>query len=604
MSLDHIRNFCIIAHIDHGKSTLADRLIEMTHTVEDRKMKAQLLDQMDLERERGITIKLQPVKMEYESKGKKHTLNLIDTPGHVDFSYEVSRSLAAVEGAVLLVDATQGIQAQTIANLYLAIEQNLTIIPAINKIDMPGAMIEEVEQEIIDLIGCKKEEILRVSAKTGENVEKILEKVITEVPAPKGRSDAPARALIFDSYFDSYKGVVAQVRIVDGEIKSGDKIYFLGSQSESEIIELGIITPELKKGDSLKTGEIGYIATGLKEVKNCRTGDTITNFMNIFNPENLGKVEPLPGYKEARPVVFASIYPIDGGDYPALRDALEKLKLNDASLSFEPESSTALGRGFRCGFLGMLHLEIISERLSREYDMNLVITTPSVSYKIITTGGNEKMIYSPADMPDPNHLEKILEPWAKLEIVLPENKIGSVMQLAENSRAKYKSTNYLSKDRVILAYEAPLINIIVDFYDNLKSISSGFASMNYEPIGFREEDLIKLDILIADEKVEAFARIVPKEEAFNEGKKIVEKLKDVIPKQNFAIAIQAAIYGKIIARETIKPFRKDVIAKLYGGDVSRKKKLLEKQKKGKKKMKSIGKVDIPQEAFLSILKKN
>lgn len=604
MNLDYIRNFCIIAHIDHGKSTLADRLIEMTHTVEDRKMKAQLLDQMDLERERGITIKLQPVKMEYEYNNQKYILNLIDTPGHVDFSYEVSRSLAAVEGAILLVDATQGIQAQTIANLYLAIEQNLVIIPAINKIDMPGAMIEEVEQEIIDLIGCDKEDILRVSAKTGENVEKILERVITEVPAPKGEIDSPARALIFDSYFDSYKGVVAQVRIMDGEIKSGDKIYFLGSQSESEIIELGIITPELKKSETLGTGEIGYIATGLKEVQNCRTGDTITNFTNALETENIGKVEPLPGYKEAKPVVFASIYPVDGGDYPALRDALEKLKLNDASLSFEPESSTALGRGFRCGFLGMLHLEIISERLSREYDMNLVITTPSVSYKIIMTDQSEKMIYSPADMPDPNHFEKILEPWAKLEIVLPENKIGSVMQLAESSRAKYKSTSYLSKDRVILSYEAPLINIIVDFYDNLKSISSGFASMNYEPIGFREEDLIKLDILVADEKVEAFARIVPKDEAFSEGKKIVERLKDVIPKQNFAIALQAAIYGKIIARETIKPYRKDVIAKLYGGDVSRKKKLLEKQKKGKKKMKSIGKVDIPQEAFLSILKKN
>jgi GTP-binding protein LepA len=604
MSLDNIRNFCIIAHIDHGKSTLADRLIEMTHTVEDRKMKAQLLDQMDLERERGITIKLQPVKMEYVYNNQKYILNLIDTPGHVDFSYEVSRSLAAVEGAILLVDATQGIQAQTIANLYLAIEQNLTIIPAINKIDMPGAMIEETEQEIIDLIGCTKEDILRVSAKTGENVEKILEKVITNVPAPKGQINVPARALIFDSYFDSYKGVVAQVRVMDGEIKTGDKIFFLGSKSESEIIELGIITPELKKKESIKTGEIGYIATGLKEVRNCRTGDTITNLPNALDAENVGKVEPLPGYKEAKPVVFASIYPIEGNEYPALRDALEKLKLNDASLSFEPESSTALGRGFRCGFLGMLHLEIVSERLSREYDMSLVITTPSVSYKIITTDKSEKIIYSPADMPDPNFLETILEPWAKLEIVLPESKIGSVMQLAENSRAKYKSTSYLSKDRVILTYEAPLINIIVDFYDNLKSISSGFASMNYDYIGFREEDLIKLDILIADEKIEAFARIVTRKEALSEGKKIVERLKDVIPKQNFAIAIQAAISGKVIARETIKPFRKDVIAKLYGGDVSRKKKLLEKQKKGKKKMKSIGKVDIPQEAFLSVLKKN
>jgi len=604
MNLENIRNFCIIAHIDHGKSTLADRLIEMTHTVEDRKMKTQLLDQMDLERERGITIKLQPVKMEYEHDGKNYILNLIDTPGHVDFTYEVSRSLAAVEGAILLVDATQGIQAQTIANLYLAMEQDLVIIPAINKIDMPSAMVPEVEQEIMDLIGCEREDILKISAKTGENVDKILTRVINEVPCPTGDIDVPARALIFDSYFDSYKGVVAQVRIVDGEIKMGEEIAFLGSKAESEILELGIITPELKKRDSLKTGEIGYIATGLKEVGKCRVGDTITNLHEAFAEENADKVSQLPGYKEVRPVVFASVYPIDGADYPSLRDALDKLKLSDASLSFEPESSTALGRGFRCGFLGMLHLEIVSERLTREYAMNLVVTTPSVSYQIVRKTGEEEMIFSPAGMPDPNHITEIKEPWAKLEIVLPEDKIGSVMALAENSRATYKSTSYLSKDRVILTYEAPLLNIIVDFYDNLKSISSGYASMSYEPIGFRLGDLIKLDILIADERVEAFSRIVPREEAHTEGKKIVEKLKDVIPRQNFAIALQAAISGKIVARETIKPFRKDVTAKLYGGDVSRKNKLLDKQKKGKKKMKSIGKVDIPQEAFLSVLKKN
>ncbi|MDD3190448.1 MAG: translation elongation factor 4 [Candidatus Pacebacteria bacterium] len=604
MNLENIRNFCIIAHIDHGKSTLADRLIEITHTVEDRKMKAQLLDQMDLERERGITIKLQPVKMEYKDKGKKYILNLIDTPGHVDFTYEVSRSLAAVEGAILLVDATQGIQAQTIANLYLAMEQDLIIIPTINKIDMPSAMVPEVEQEIMDLIGCEREDILKISAKTGENVEKILARVISEVPCPTGDINAPARALIFDSYFDSYKGVVAQVRIVDGEIKVGEEIAFLGSKAASEILELGIITPELKKRDSLQTGEIGYIATGLKEVGKCRVGDTITNLHEAFAEENAGKVSQLPGYKEVRPVVFASVYPIDGADYPALRDALDKLKLSDASLSFEPESSTALGRGFRCGFLGMLHLEIVSERLTREYDMNLVVTTPSVSYQVVKKTGEEEMIFSPAGMPDPNHLAEIREPWAKLEIVLPEDKIGRVMALAENSRATYKSTSYLSKDRVILTYEAPLLNIIVDFYDNLKSISSGYASMSYEPIGFRLGNLIKLDILIADEKVEAFSRIVPREEAHTEGKKIVEKLKEAIPRQNFAIALQAAISGKIVARETIKPFRKDVTAKLYGGDVSRKNKLLDKQKKGKKKMKSIGKVDIPQEAFLSVLKKN
>ncbi len=602
MNLENIRNFCIIAHIDHGKSTLADRLIEMTHTVEERKMKAQLLDQMDLERERGITIKLQPVKMEYSFEGKNYILNLIDTPGHVDFTYEVSRSLAAVEGAILLVDATQGIQAQTIANLYLALDQDLVIIPAINKIDMPAARVEEVEQEITDLIGCAKEDILRISAKTGENVEKVLEKVIREIPCPDGNINAPARALIFDSYFDSYKGVVAQVRIVDGEIRTGENISFLGSKVESEILELGIITPELKKKELLGTGEIGYIATGLKEVGKCRVGDTITNFPQALT-ENASGISPLSGYKEVRPVVFASMYPIDGADYPALRDALEKLKLSDASLSFEPESSTALGRGFRCGFLGMLHLEIVSERLTREYDMNLVVTTPSVSYKIIRKTGEEELIYSPADMPDQNYIAEIQEPWAKLEIVLPENKIGAIMALAENSRAAYKSTSYLSKERVILTYEAPLINVIVDFYDNLKSVSSGYASMSYEPVGFRSEDLVKLDILVAEEKVEAFTRIVPREESYDEGKKIVERLRDVIPRQNFAIALQAALSGKVVARETIKPFRKDVTAKLYGGDVSRKKKLLEKQKKGKKKMKSIGKVDIPQEAFLSVLKK-
>lgn len=604
MPLDHIRNFCIIAHIDHGKSTLADRLIEMTHTVEDRKMKAQLLDQMDLERERGITIKLQPVKMKFESEGETYTLNLIDTPGHVDFTYEVSRSLAAVEGAVLLVDATQGIQAQTIGNLYLALEQDLTIIPVINKIDMPGAMIEETEKEIIDLLGVKSEEIIHVSAKTGENVEEILKAVVRDIPAPQGNAAVAARALIFDSYFDSYKGVVAQVRVVDGKFKPGEKISFLGTQAESEILELGSITPALHKETMLETGQIGYIATGLKEVRSCRTGDTVTNLENAFEPENLNHVDPLPGYKEVKPVVYASIYPIDGGDYPALRDALEKLKLSDASLFFEPESSAALGRGFRCGFLGMLHLEIVSERLTREYDMNLVITTPSVSYQIIKTDGTSTTIYSPSELPDASHFHTISEPWAKLEIVLPESKMGAVMQLAAESRATYTSTTYLSAQRVMLTYEAPLINVIVDFYDNLKNVSSGFASMNYETLGWRPGELIKLDILIAEEKVEAFSRIVPKEDAFSEGKKIVEKLKDAIPKQNFAIALQAAIGGKIIARETIKPFRKDVTAKLYGGDVSRKRKLLEKQKKGKKKMKSIGRVDIPQEAFLSILKKD
>ena len=605
MSQENTRNFCIIAHIDHGKSTLADRFLEITKTVENRKMKDQLLDQMDIERERGITIKLQPAKMEYELNENKYILNLIDTPGHVDFAYEVSRSLAAVEGAVLLVDATQGIQAQTLANLYLAMEQNLEIIPVINKIDMPNAMIEKVSKEIGDLIGTKEDEIIKISAKTGENVEKVLEEIIKKIPSPKGDINKPLRALIFDSYFDSYKGVVAQVRIVDGKICSGDQIYFLKAKAKSEIIELGVITPGLIKTEFLQAGDVGYVATGLKEVGKCRVGDTITKYESSFkDSDEIEKlIKPLPGYKEVNPTVFASIYPIEGDEYPNLRDALEKLKLNDASLSYEPESSSALGRGFICGFLGMLHLEIISERLSREYDMNLVITTPSVSYIIEKRDGKEITIFSPTEMPDPSQIERVKEPWAKLEIILPKDRIGSVMKLAESSRAIYQSTDYLSEDRVILNYEVPLINIIVDFYDNLKSISSGFASMNYEPIGFRVGDLIKLDILVAGEKVEAFSRIVPLNQSQEEGKKVVAKLKVAIPRQNFAVALQATISGKIIARETINPFRKDVTAKLYGGDVSRKRKLLEKQKKGKKKMKSFGKVGIPQEAFLSVLKK-
>jgi len=463
-------------------------------------------------------------------------------------------------------------------------------------------MVKETEKEISDLIGILPEEILKISAKTGENVVRVLEEVIKQVPSPKGDAAKDTRALIFDSYFDSYKGVVAEVRIFDGKIKNGDKIYFLGAKTKSEVLEIGVLKPQIEKRESLEAGEIGYIASGLKEVVKCRVGDTIT-ISNAEEEEIVKKVTPLPGYKEVKPVVFASIYPVNGDDYPALRDALEKLKLNDASLFFEPESSSALGRGFRCGFLGMLHLEIVSERLTREYDMNLVITTPSVSYKITQRGGNELTIFSPAEMPDPGTIEEIREPWAKLEIILPKDKIGSIMKLAEDSRASFKSTNYLSQDRVILSYEVPLINIIVDFYDNLKSVSSGFASMNYELIDFKKGDLVKLDILIAGERVEAFSRIVPREESANEGKRITAKLKDVVPRQNFAVAIQAAISGKIVARETIKPFRKDVTAKLYGGDVSRKRKLLEKQKKGKKKMKSFGKVEIPQEAFLSVLKK-
>jgi len=544
-------------------------------------------------------------------------LNLIDTPGHADFTYEVSRSLAAVEGAVLLVDATEGIQAQTLANLYLALEQDLAIIPVINKIDMPSAMIEETAREIRDLIGSKENEIIKISAKTGENVPQVLEEIVKKVPPPKGELNKPTRALIFDSYFNPYKGVIAQIRIVDGRIKSGDEIYFLASRTKSEVLEIGIMTPKPEKTEFLQAGDIGYIATGLKDVKKCSVGDTITsfniqglgsNFNRLRNGETFDTkitdgARPLPGYKEIKPVVFASIYPAIGNDYPKLRDALEKLRLNDASLSFEPEGSSVLGRGFRCGFLGMLHLEIITERLNREYDMNLVITVPSVSYKIKKRGGEEITIFSPSQMPDPSSIEEIQEPWARLEIILPKDKIGPVMKLAQGSDAVYKSTKFLSEDRVILEYEVPLANIIVDFYDNLKSVSSGFASMNYEVIGFRANDLVKLDILVAGEKVEAFSKIVPRTRSYEEGKRIVAKLKDIIPRQNFAVALQAAIGGKIIARQTIKPYRKDVTAKLYGGDVTRKRKLLEKQKKGKKKMKAFGKVEIPQEVFLSVLKR-
>ncbi len=633
---NNIRNFCIIAHIDHGKSTLADRFLELTKTVEDRKMKEQLLDQMDLERERGITIKLQPVRMIYNVKmsnktseiqypifnsdtqnesskpiSQRYILNLIDTPGHVDFSYEVSRSLAAMEGAILLVDATKGIQAQTLANLYLALEQDLVIIPAVNKIDLKNAMVEKVTAEIAELLGVGEEEIIKISAKQGTNIEKVLEAIIEKVPPPQTDFKKPLRALVFDSVYDSYKGIIAYVRIIDGQIKPFEKIKMMAAKSETETLEVGIFNPKLEKTDLLKAGEIGYIATGLKEINKCRVGDTITN---LFSSREfplckrrsegfLEKIIPLAGYKEIKPMVFASVYPTEGGDYLELRAALEKLKLNDASLSFEPESSPALGRGFKCGFLGMLHLEIITERLSREYNLDLIVTTPSVKYKIIKSNGEKQSIFSPADLPDPSLIEKIQEPWVKLEIITPKEYLGQVMNFTENYRAEYQNTGYLTSDRTILTYEIPLSDIIVDFHDGLKSVSSGFASLNYELIGYRAGNLIRLDILVAEEKMSAFSRIVPEKDAYSIGRKTAERLKDLIPRQNFAIAIQAAIGGKIIARETIQPFRKDVTAKLYGGDVTRKRKLLEKQKKGKKRMRSFGKVEIPQEAFVAVLKK-
>ncbi len=597
------RNFCIIAHIDHGKSTLADRFLELTGTVEKRKMKEQILDQMDLERERGITIKLQPVRMKYKYNSRDYILNLIDTPGHVDFNYEVSRSLAAVEGAILLVDAAKGVQAQTLSNLYLAVEQGLEIIPVVNKIDLPNANHEKTKKEIIHILGCQEEEIFLASGKTGEGVEKILERVVKKVPPPKGDGGKPLRALIFDSKYDTYRGVLAYVRIIDGSVRRGDKIYMMMGRAESDVIEVGYFKPELVDADILTAGDIGYVATGFKSVEQCRVGDTIT----VTNHRL--QVTSLPGYKEVKPMVYASFYPIEGSDYNVMRDAMEKLKLNDAAFIFEPESNLALGKGFRCGFLGLLHLEIIQARIKREFNLSPTVTTPSVVYKINLKSqasnlkSDEFFIYSPTEMPDPSMIESISEPYVKLNIISPAVYLGSIMDVMRATRAEYLNTEYIDSERIVLSFNAPLTDVIVNLHDDLKSASSGYASMNYEFLEYRPNDLVKLDILVGGEKVEAFSKIVPKNQAFSEGKRIVEKLKESIPRQNFQLALQAAIGGTIVARETIKAFRKDVIAKLYGGDVTRKRKLLEKQKKGKKKMKSIGRVDIPPEAFLAVLKK-
>jgi len=597
----NIRNFCIIAHIDHGKSTLADRLIELTKTVEMRKMKEQLLDQMDLERERGITIKLQPVQMHYVYQDVEYLLNLIDTPGHVDFHYEVSRSLAAVEGAILLVDATKGVQAQTLANLYLAIEQGLEIIPVINKIDLPNAQVEKTKKEIVHILGCKEQDILLASGKTGLGVAEVLERVITLVPPPNGDTKKPLRALIFDSVYNTYKGVVAYVKVVDGSVKRDDMLHMIGTGKDGETVEVGLFHPNLVPTDILRAGEIGYIATGLKEVGHCRVGDTVT--WRSKEKESV-LVERLPGYREIKPAVYASFYPVDGDDYTLMRDALDKLKLNDAAFTFEPESNQALGRGFRCGFLGLLHLEIIQARLDREFGLNPTITTPSVVYEIALRGDETRLpLYSPTDLPDPSSIEKIYEPYVALSLVTPSEYLGNVMTLTASIRAEYKNTEYIDEERVLLSFEAPLMDVIVNFHDELKSASSGYASMNYEPIEYRVSDVVKLEILVANEPVDAFARMIPRRDAYNEGKRVVEKLKEVIPRQNFAVAIQASIGGKVIARETLSAYRKDVTGALYGGDFSRKKKLLEKQKRGKKKMRDIGKVSIPSSAFLAVLKK-
>ncbi len=627
MEQQNIRNFCIIAHIDHGKSTLADRFLDLTKTVENRKMKEQMLDQMDLERERGITIKLQPVRMNYCFEKTDYILNLIDTPGHIDFNYEVSRSLAAVEGAILLVDATQGIQAQTLGNLYLALAQDLMIIPVINKIDLPNAKTDIVAKDISNLLGVKEEEIMKISAKTGEGVKEVLEKVIKTVHYPQGDAEKPLRALVFDSDYDTYKGVVAFVRMVDGRLKKNEKIILMASGAKGEALEVGTFHPQLIAKDALAAGEIGYISTGLKEVELCRVGDTITKMSlrgaeRRSNPELLLNedgiatprfggarndimVEPLAGYTEPKPMVYASIYPIEGEDFDVLKDGFGKLKLSDSSLFYELEASQALGRGFRCGFLGLLHLEIVAERLRREFKVELIVTTPSVVYKIkLKNTGQEMNIFSPSELPDRAIVAEISEPWVNLEIITPKEYYGQIMTLLGSLRGNYLKTEYLSNDRTIIGFEAPLIDIIIDLHDKLKSASSGFASMNYTVSTWKPADLVKVDIMVAGEKVDALSRIMPKETAFQEAKALVARLKKVIPRQQFDVAVQAAIGGKIIARETVKQYRKNVTGGLYGGDITRKKKLLDIQKRGKKKMRDRGRIDIPQEAFLAVLKKD
>ena len=593
--MKNIRNFCIIAHIDHGKSTLADRLLELTGTIEPRKMTNQILDRLDLERERGITIKLTPVRLKYRG----YELNLIDTPGHVDFSYEVSRSLAAVEGAILLVDATQGIQAQTLANLYLAIEQNLAIIPVVNKIDLPAADIAKTKGEIVKLLGCAPEEIICVSAKTGEGVPKILERIIEVVPAPIGDEDKPLRALIFDSNYDEYRGVVAHIRVVDGIIRRGERIKLVATGAVSEALEVGFFDPNYHKSQELRAGEIGYVVTNFHEVSECRVGDTLTL------EKEAQKIIPLKGYIEVKPMVFAGVFPKEGDAFENLREAMGRLKLNDAALVYEPEQSQALGYGFRCGFLGLLHLEIFQERLRREFNLDLIVTVPSVAYKIYRRNGDEpEVIRSPQQLPSGAEIDHIEEPWIRLDIITPKNYLGAVMKLAQEKRGVYRNTEYLDETRVILHYEMPLSMILTDFYDKLKSLTSGYGSINYEMLDYRRAEVVRLDIMVADHIVEPLATIVYRDEAFKRGKEIVTTLKESLPREMFVIKLQAVIGGQIIAAERISALRKDVTAKLYGGDVTRKRKLLEKQRQGKKKMMALGRgqVDIPSEVFVKLLK--
>ena len=593
----YIRNFSIIAHIDHGKSTLADRLLQLTGTVESRDMHAQLLDNMDIERERGITIKSQSVRMKYKGKdGNEYILNLIDTPGHVDFNYEVSRSLAACEGAILVVDAAQGVEAQTLANVYLALENNLEIIPVINKIDLPNARPDEIKEEIEEVIGLDAENAPCISAKTGLNVEEVLERIITDIPAPQGNEGNPTTALIFDSIYDNYKGALAFVRIMDGKVKKGDVIFTMSNGKEFEVVEVGYFKAGgYKETEILTAGEVGYISASIKNVSDIRVGDTITLKSNPAS-------EPLKGYKEVKSMVYSGIFPADGSDYKELKEAIEKLKLNDASLEYELESSTALGHGFRCGFLGLLHMEIIEERLEREYNLNLITTAPSVIYKVHKTNGEVLELYNPSDLPKPQEIDYMEEPIAKTEIITPKEYVGNVMELCEERRGQFINMRYIDKNRVAIDYYLPLNEIIYDFFNSLKSRTKGYASFDYEPSEYKRSNLVKLDILLNGEIVDALSFIVNREKAETRGRKIAEKLKAIIPRQLFEVPIQAAIGGKVVARETVKAVRKDVLAKCYGGDITRKKKLLEKQKEGKKKMRKIGSVELPQDAFMSVLK--
>ncbi|HPC36630.1 MAG TPA: translation elongation factor 4 [Candidatus Marinimicrobia bacterium] len=592
----NIRNFCIIAHIDHGKSTLADRMLEYTGTVSRREMKDQVLDNMDLERERGITIKSHPIQMNYQAPdGNTYILNLIDTPGHVDFSYEVSRSLAACEGALLLVDASQGVEAQTVSNAYLAIENNLAIIPVINKIDLPGAMIPEAKRQIMDLIGCDESEIILTSAKSGVGIEEIFEAIIKRIPPPKSKSNKPLRALIFDSVFDSFRGAIPYIRVFEGEVRPGDWIRFFANSSSHEVSEVGIFKMQRHKTEKLSSGDVGYLVAGVKDISNVKVGDTIT-LKN--NPAS----EPLPGYRVIKPVVFSGMYPVAAEDFEDLRSSLEKMKLNDSSLIYEPETSTALGFGFRCGYLGLLHMEIVQERLEREFNLNLITTMPNVEYQALLKSGEVIEIDNPTKMPEMGEIAELREPYVRAEIIVPTTYLGSVLKLCQDKRGIYKTTKYLDVTKVQIQYELPLAEIIFDFYDKLKSVSRGYASFDYEPIGYRAGDLVKVDILISGEPVDALSFIVHRDKAYAHGRNLCAKLKELIPRQMFELVVQAAIGSKVIARESKGPLRKNVTAKCYGGDITRKRKLLEKQKEGKKRMKQIGRVEVPQEAFLAVLK--